>query len=150
MAHTALYFAYGSNMSAGQMAARCPGAELAGLAELPGYRLAFDLPSERWNGYVADIVPDAASTAYGLLWRVTGAHMAALDRFEGVASRRYRRLTVEVRTPAGEQLSATAYAVVAPGPEGPPSDAYFAIIAAAAREYGFPVPFRPPAATIPR
>jgi len=125
------------------MAARCPGATLAGPAELPGYRLAFDLFSERWGGYVADIVPDPGSRAYGLLWRVTGDHMAALDRFEGVASGRYRRVTVSVRSAAGEQ-AAIAYAAAAPGPEGPPTGAYWAIIASAAREYGFPVPDRPP------
>lgn len=34
-----LYFAYGSNMDeAAQMAERCPGAEVIGLATLPGYR----------------------------------------------------------------------------------------------------------------
>lgn len=128
-------------MSARQMAERCPGAALVGAAVVPGFRIAFDRFSERWQGYVADIVECPGSEVHGLLWRVTGAHLASLDEFEGVAAGRYMRREVTAVTPPGATHTATAYVVVAPVPEGEPSGAYLETITLAAREHGLPTPW---------
>jgi cation transport regulator ChaC len=133
-----LYFAYGSNMSRAQMAERCPGAEALGPARLTGYALAFDRFSKRWDGYVADIVPHAGAETWGVLWRVTAAHLESLDRFEGVSSGAYRRTAVEAETPAGERHTAVAYQVVEPAAPGLPSVAYAATMARGASEHGLP------------
>ena len=70
-----LYAAYGSNLLAAQMESRCPGAARAGTALLPGFRLAMNR--------FASAQPDGAAILPVGLWRVTDAHIAALDRFEG-------------------------------------------------------------------
>lgn len=75
-----LYFSYGSNMNAGQMAWRCPAAISLGRARLYGWRLA-----ER---VYADISQDderatLVSMTEGVLWRITPDCLTALDRYEG-------------------------------------------------------------------
>ena len=132
------YFAYGSNMASSQMAERCPGAVLLGTVRLPGYRLAFDAWSNRRGGLVADILPNPGSDVWGVLWRVTEEHAAALDRYEGVARGQYRLETVPVDAAAGEAVEAFAYVFCDPGEEGPTTDCYRALLLKGAREHGLP------------
>ena len=132
------YFAYGSNMAASQMAERCPRALCLGAARLPDYRLAFDAWSDRRGGLVADVLPAPGSAVWGVLWRVTGEHVAALDRYEGVARGQYRRANVRVQSPAGETVEAFAYVIRAPGEEGPTTEGYRAILLEGARERRLP------------
>jgi hypothetical protein len=60
-----LYFAYGSNMHAGQMKERCPSATFLCRAKLPAHRLAFTLRSCRRGCGVADILRDEAKDVWG-------------------------------------------------------------------------------------
>ena len=94
------YLAYGSNMDTARMKARCPGARLVGVARLCGYRLVERL--------YADIEPAEGRSVRGVLWSVTEADVASLDRHEGVAAGVYRRgvYTVEF---AGRTLGAYCY-----------------------------------------
>lgn len=94
------YFAYGSNMDAARMLARCPGARPVGAATLPGFRLVERL--------YADVEPSAGCEAKGLLWSVTEADLASLDRHEGVAGGVYERLVVPV-TLDGQTFGAFCY-----------------------------------------
>ncbi len=132
------YFAYGSNMASAQMAERCPGATALGAARLRGRRLAFDAWSERRGGMVADVPPAPDGEVWGVLWRVTDAHAAALDRFEGVARGQYRRASVRVERPGGGETDAFAYVIRAPAAEGPTTAAYRALLVEGAREHGLP------------
>jgi gamma-glutamylcyclotransferase (GGCT)/AIG2-like uncharacterized protein YtfP len=94
------YFAYGSNMDAARMLARCPGARPVGAATLPGFRLVERL--------YADVEPSAGCEAKGLLWSVTEADLASLDRHEGVAGGVYERLVVPVKL-GGQTVGAYCY-----------------------------------------
>ena len=94
------YFAYGSNMDTARMLARCPGARPVGAATLPGFRLVERL--------YADVEPSAGCEAKGLLWSVTEADLASLDRHEGVAGGVYERLVVPV-TLDGQTVGAYCY-----------------------------------------
>lgn len=132
------YFAYGSNMPSAQMAERCPGAVALGAARLRGRRLAFNAWSERRGGLVADVPPAPGGGVWGVLWRVTEAHAAALDRYEGVARGQYRRASVRVERPGGGETDAFAYVIRAPGVEGPTTAAYRALLVEGAREHGLP------------
>jgi gamma-glutamylcyclotransferase (GGCT)/AIG2-like uncharacterized protein YtfP len=86
------YFAYGSNMSPDQMAARCPNATPVGVAVLEGWHVAIN------SRGVATIVPDhARSVVEGVLWRVTETCLRSLDRFERVADGLYVREEFQVR-----------------------------------------------------
>ncbi len=83
------YFAYGSNLCAAQMAARCPGAREDGVVELAGWRFVI-------NGRgVATLAPEPGARVFGLVWRLTPACEAALDRHEGVAKGAYRKAELE-------------------------------------------------------
>jgi len=72
------YFAYGSNIVARQMTHRCPAARAIGPARLDGWRFRI-----MTRGF-ATILPDPAAHVLGVLWELTPACEAALDRYEGV------------------------------------------------------------------
>ena len=133
------YFAYGSNLSESRLHENCPSARLEAIARLPGYRLAFTRRSERWGGGVADIRPDHAAEARGIVWRIDAAEGDALDRQEGVHATppRYRRIEVAVTTEAGEVLDCLAYQVVEPqAGHIAPSAAYLETMLLGARAAG--------------
>lgn len=85
-----LYFAYGSNMDEHQMAVRCPDSRVVGLSTLENMRFVLD------SAGVASIVPQLGSRVSGVVWLVTKRDIKALDRYEGVASRCYRKEFVSV------------------------------------------------------
>jgi gamma-glutamylcyclotransferase (GGCT)/AIG2-like uncharacterized protein YtfP len=87
---TRRYFAYGSNLCAKQMTERCPAARERELVALPGWRFIINRRG------VATLVPDAEEQVWGLVWHLTPACQAALDRYECVARGVYRRVEVEV------------------------------------------------------
>ena len=131
------YFAYGSNLSTRQMASRCPGAIALGPGRLDGFALAFTRPSRRWGGSAADILREPRSHVWGVVWCVTDDDLAALDRFEGVATGGYRRFEVDVSL-YRETVTAVTYAVVDPIPGGAPSGRYLHTILEGARQHGLP------------
>ncbi len=97
------YFAYGSNMSALQMAERCPGARSVGPARLAGYR--FRVATH--GG--ANIVRNDGDAVHGVLWQCAPVHLATLDRFEGVRVGAYFRRYVMVETADGSLLRVVTY-----------------------------------------
>lgn len=101
-----LYFAYGSNINLGQMAYRCPDAQVVGPVMLEDYELLF-----RGNGSgngVATIAPKGGSYVYGLLWKLTPGCERSLDHYEGYP-RLYRKETVTVFDTEGRKLRVMAY-----------------------------------------
>lgn len=94
-----LYAAYGSNLDHDRMRERCAGAEAAGTALLPGWRLVL----RRY----ADIEPDGASLLPIGLWRIRPRHLRSLDRFEGTALGIYERLKVAL--PPGTEAGGEAW-----------------------------------------
>ncbi len=97
-----LYLAYGANMHPAGMALRCPGAEAEGVCRLPGWRFVIQR-----HGY-ANLVRAPGRTAYGVLWRLSAAHLASLDAFENVEAGLYRRAAISV-TLAGRRRRALIY-----------------------------------------
>ncbi|MBP5710024.1 MAG: gamma-glutamylcyclotransferase [Bacteroidales bacterium] len=69
------YIAYGSNLSVAQMAFRCPDAKVVGKAILKDWRLVFRLHAtiEPAEGYAVPVV----------IWKISSADEARLDRYEG-------------------------------------------------------------------
>ena len=45
-----------------------------------GYKLEFTLPSRRWKGAVANIVPDDNSRVCGVIWELSTEDLPSLDR----------------------------------------------------------------------
>ena len=100
---THYYFAYGSNMDQTQMAQRCPGSQMIGIATIHGYRFAIDAVG------VATIIPDEAGTVYGVLWLVSERDVLRLDRYEGVAAGCYRRESISVQMQNNKDQEALVY-----------------------------------------
>jgi gamma-glutamylcyclotransferase (GGCT)/AIG2-like uncharacterized protein YtfP len=118
------YAAYGSNQHHARMQVRCPGAEPAGTAILPGWRLVL--------GRYALIAPDPAAQVPVGLWRVTARHLAALDVAEGVALGIYER--VRLALPAGGEAWTYLERRARPGP---PEGWYVEHLRHGYRDFGF-------------
>lgn len=112
---SALYAAYGSNLDHARMRGRCPGATPAGWVLLPGWRLVVNR--------FASIARDPGAAVPVGLWRVTAAHLDALDRAEGVAIGSYARIRLRLPAPPGDEAWTYVETVDRPGP---PTPAYVA------------------------
>jgi len=77
-----LYFAYGSNMHAGQMKERCPSAKFVCRAKLPSHRLAFTRISVRRGCGVADILRDETNDVWGVVYELWESELENLDKDE--------------------------------------------------------------------
>ena len=97
------YFAYGSNMAPRQMAVRCPGARPVGPASLTGWRFIITTRG------TANIITDVDHQVHGGLWRCEPRHVTALDRWEGVSWRNYRRRYFAVALADGSTCTALSY-----------------------------------------
>ncbi len=80
--------AYGSNLNEARMRQRCPGAEVFGKSVIVGYRMLF---KQSMTGAYATIEQDANSCVPVLIYRMTAADEARLDRFEGYPKYYYKR-----------------------------------------------------------
>ncbi len=139
-----LYFAYGSNMNPGQMAARCPGAAFVCRATLAHHKLDFTRDSPVRRCGVADIVASPSDRVWGVVWRVTAEHIDTLDRLEGhrPGEDAYRRIDRQVEVAdgprAGSLLEVQTYEVARKIPFVRPKESYLALIIAGARHWGLP------------
>jgi len=77
-----LYFAYGSNMHAGQMKERCPSAKFVCRAKLPSHRLAFTRKSVNRGCGVADILRDETKDVWGVVYELLESELENLDKDE--------------------------------------------------------------------
>lgn len=118
-----LYLAYGSNLNLEQMATRCPTAKIAGAAILEDYRLLF---RGGHSNAVATVEPQKGGSVPVLLWEITPADEAALDRYEGWPYL-YRKETVTV-TLNEKPVDAMVYIMNEGRPLGKPSCYYYNVI----------------------
>jgi hypothetical protein len=102
-----LYFAYGSNLDAEQMRARCPTARGLERAELPAHRLDFTHYSTRWQGGAADVLSAPGSAVFGVVYAMGPGDFARLDPFESG----YERIELAVTAPGLGRLRVTSYTV---------------------------------------
>ena len=122
------YFAYGLNLDAASMAARCPGARLIGPAELGGYRFAINRLG------LATVVPRSRCRVLGVVWSLTQRDEDNLDTFEGVPDRLYVKERVRLRLEE-KTTSALIYRALESRP-GAPRPGYLEQILTAARALG--------------
>ncbi len=114
------YIAYGSNLNLGQMAKRCPTAEVIKATFLQNYRLMF-----RGKGTaVATIEKHRGSKVPVLIWRLQPSDEHNLDIYEGYPHL-YRKEMIKV-TLDGRRVRAMVYIMnEALHPYGTPSRSYF-------------------------
>lgn len=129
-----LYLAYGSNLNLEQMLARCPTAKIAGAATLEDYRLLF---RGGHSNAVVTVEPQEGGNIPVLLWEITPADEAALDRYEGWPYL-YRKETVTV-TLNEKPIEAMVYIMNEGRSLGKPSCYYYNIILQGYCSAGFDV-----------
>ncbi|HEX3016996.1 MAG TPA: gamma-glutamylcyclotransferase family protein [Caproicibacter sp.] len=134
MENTTLYIAYGSNLNLEQMAHRCPTAKVAGASNLTGYQLRF---RGGRHGAVATVEKKRGDSVPVLVWEITPADEATLDRYEGWPHL-YRKETVRVRL-NGKPVSSIIYIMNEGRPLGAPSPYYYNVIAEGYRATGFDI-----------
>ncbi|MCR2020695.1 gamma-glutamylcyclotransferase [Blautia pseudococcoides] len=128
------YIAYGSNMDEGQMAYRCPTAQLLGRTELEDYRLLFKGSK---TGAYATIEPEERSRVPVLVWIIGKEDEKSLDRYEGYPVFYYKKdLEIDLD---GKRLTAMAYIMDESREYGKPSEGYYGVLERAYRKYGFPM-----------
>ena len=129
MAERHIYFAYGSNLCAEQMAHRCPDAIEPQHATLADHDW---LINERG---VATVEPFTGCEVHGVVWQLSDRDLATLDSAEGVPAR-YRRDRLTVRTEDGPS-QAWVYIDHRVEP-GPPRPGYLERILSGARQHDLP------------
>lgn len=91
-----LYFAYGSNLSIGQMKRRCTEPEEIRSVELKGFQLKFVGFSNRWKGGVATLIVENNKTIHGALYKLTKHDETQLDKLEGIKENIYRKINLDI------------------------------------------------------
>jgi len=132
--HSKLYAAYGSNLNREQMADRCPTARVLGASVMEDWRLLFRGARER---AVATVEPYRGGSVPVLVWEISPADEAALDRYEGWPFF-YRKETVQIKL-NGKTISAMVYIMNEGRPLGQPSCYYYAAILEGYKDAGFDV-----------
>ena len=133
-----LYIAYGSNLNLEQMASRCPTARVAGASLLTGHRLLF---RGARAGAVATVEPFEEGSVPVLVWEITPADEAALDRYEGFPFL-YRKERMRVKL-NGKTVTAMIYImnvempVGCYRPLGQPGAHYYSVILDGYKDAGF-------------
>lgn len=104
------YFAYGTNMDAARMQARCPGARDRRPACLRGHALYWNkLSVERDGTGYANVEPSVHDAMVeGVLYTISKVDLLRLDRFEGYPAHYTRRL-VAIEEPGGTRVPAWVY-----------------------------------------
>jgi gamma-glutamylcyclotransferase (GGCT)/AIG2-like uncharacterized protein YtfP len=129
-----LYLAYGSNLNLEQMAMRCPLAKVVDTTSIKGYKLLF---RGSHDGAVATVEPCKRGSVPVLVWEITPADEAALDRYEGFPFL-YRKDKIKVRLD-GKRVTAMVYIMNEGRPLGTPSCYYYSNILEGYKTAGFDV-----------
>lgn len=130
------YFAYGSNMDAAAMRARCPKSRPLGRARLARHRFALMA-----DGH-ATVVRDPNSETHGVLYDLALSDVPALDRYEEVSRGLYRKAIQPMLRADGSPARALVYIGAAPPGAGPArKPGYMESVIAAARAAELPAPY---------
>ena len=129
-----LYFSYGSNMSSERLGDRVAITRAIGPARIDAYRLCCNKRGADGSGK-ANLVIDASSRAWGVLFEIAASQWQRLNGFEVG----YERVSCRVTTAGGVSHDASMYlALEAAATELPPFDWYLALMLSGAREHRLP------------
>jgi gamma-glutamylcyclotransferase (GGCT)/AIG2-like uncharacterized protein YtfP len=123
-------------MDPAQMKQRAPHSPMAGTGWLMGWRLTFGGEDYGPEGALSTVVEDRNSQVFVVLYDVTDADAAVLDRWEGGELGLHKKLRLRVHTLQGTEL---AWLYVLDAYEGGlPSARYLGVMADAAEAAGAP------------
>lgn len=138
LAPRTLYFAYGSNMSADQMAKRVKSSRWLDTGFVSDYRIEFNRKGTYRAGGVASIVHAAGARTYGVVWEIPETEVAVLTKIEDPQA--YEPVMVDVNNDSGKSYKCLAYRSF---PQGlfRPDPEYLDIVINAAREAQLPADY---------
>ena len=123
-----------ANMDLDQMNYRCFGGyQVIGSTELPNYRFIINQRG------VANVIPDKSSSAWGILFNLTGMALSSLDKYE-----EYPVIYTREELPLnfnGHKLTPWVYVDKSAVEVGLPRRGYFQDIIKAARSFYLPSPY---------
>ena len=140
------YFAYGSNMLTRRLAdpSRAPSAVACGKAIAPGFVVRFHKVGADGSGKCTLVAVDGESeVAHGVLYEVSYADCARIDRVEGVHTGGYVRNSVELRLANDRTVTAMTYLAGARYVDASrvPFDWYRDLVVAGAIEHRLPASY---------
>lgn len=145
------YIAYGSNLNVVQMLARCPGARVIGISEIPNYQLLFK--GSKTGSYLT-IEPLDGSSVPVVAWEISAQDERALDIYEGYPSFYYKKemeLPIRgIRTGKVNQRKVFVYVMHENRLLGIPSKHYLRVCLDGYRAFGFDPSFLDQALAISR
>lgn len=140
-----LYFAYGSNMLAARLQARCPSARVCAVARADGYGISFAKKGRDGSGKATLVASnDVSSRVFGVVFDLNSEELASLDRFEG-RGHGYDRIDdlIVYTEPDQRRMQVTTYIAnpdfVDRGLQ--PYDWYLALVLAGARQNSLPTAY---------
>ena len=116
------YFAFGSNMSAQRMRERLGWSPSRSGVILPDYEMIFNKHSN--DGGKANIMYSSGNLVEGILYSVNEEDLLILDKYEGVATKQYKRHEIEVQNNNKNSISAVAYKALNTGKASAPTEEY--------------------------
>ena len=127
------YIAYGSNLSVEQMAYRCPGAKVIGMAAIPDWKLVFRTH--------ATIEPAKGRVVPVLLWEISAGDERRLDLYEGYPSYYFKQdMTVTMTDLVGkhpQEVTAMVYLMADGHPVRTPMKSYYDTLEEGYKRFGF-------------
>ncbi len=133
-----LYFSYGSNMSSARLHRRVSSAAFVSVATLGAHALRFHKLGHDGSGKCdAWATAESADAVIGVVFEISAADKAILDRYEGLGNG-YDHKQVRLVTSAGAMLEAVMYVATRTDGSLTPYDWYLAHVLAGAREHALP------------
>ena len=91
-------------------------------AILPDYEMVFNKHSN--DGGKANIMSSSGNQVEGIIYSVNEEDMLILDKYEGVATKQYKRHDIEVQNNKKKSVSALAYKALNTGKVSAPTEEY--------------------------
>lgn len=138
------YFAYGANMNASQMHARCSAPKVIAIARLAGCRVGFFGHSKIWDGARETVVSEPGHDVWGVVYEIGNPELERLDawqdvRMDGTGS--YFHYPARVRGLDGLTYTVLFYKKDILGEPKKPSKPYLDFIIAGAEEKRLPAEY---------
>ena len=127
-----------------QMLQRAPHSPMAGTGWLHGWRLTFAGEDIGWEGALATLVEDVASSVFVVLYDVTSADEANMDRWEGSELGLHKKIRCRIARESSDTTTDPVLAwlyVVDAWEGGLPSARYLGVMADAAEVAGAPADY---------
>jgi hypothetical protein len=140
------YFAYGADMDSKELdlqhdRRRRPRLRFArsAVATLPGHRLICDISSKNRRGGIFNVVPDASSNVYGMIYELHPGDTISVAALKEGENADYELSLQPVKTvKKGDQLAALVLHAKPAKKQIKPSGAYLDIVIKAARSHSLP------------